>query len=269
MYSVALLLRVAFFASAARAAAEPCTPPPHFVAVDIPGLRDAPGFMQVSLPSAQFSIENLVCLVRTLKQEHFSEQGLTIFIFDSRYAADEFVPTDYELSPAILRNNRLMRAMYMFNPSAHKEDVRLTPFGYHSESVFDTRIDLGVDAPQPCRVTLDNRCLLVFDALDVERLPPLENASGSVVLKGRIGPDGQLGHLRVASVGAKSAAVWKRFSALSIASLRTWWFEPAPRGTDVQITVHLGVGMSQTVRNTAALVMDVSNFLTITATVGK
>jgi hypothetical protein len=120
-----------------------------------------------------------------------------------------------------MRNDRLMRAKYVLDPSKHEEHVTLTPFGWGGASVFDSRIDLTLDSPQPCRLALDHRCLLVFDALDMDGLPSLKNASGSVVLKGRIGLGGQLDRLRVASVSGRSAAVWKRFSTVAIANLQT------------------------------------------------
>ena len=249
----ATLLFIALCLNAGNAGAQTCTPPPHFVATDAPALSDSPGLMKVSLPRAQFTLENLVCLVRTLRKEHPSDQGLIVVVFDSRYAADEWVISEIEVSASSMRNDRLMRAKYVLDPSNHTEYITLTPFGWGSASVFDSRIDLTLDAPQPCRLALDNRCLLVFDALDMDRLPSLENASGSVALKGRIGPGGQLDRLRVASISAKSAAVWKRFSTVSIANLKTWWFEPASHGTDVQITFHFGIGMPQPARDLAVV----------------
>jgi hypothetical protein len=265
--SVTLLLG-ALCLSAADAVAQDCIPPRHFIALDVAAMSDAPGLVKVSVPRPQFTLANLVCLVRALKKERVSEQGVTILIFDARYAADEWVISELEVSPSSIRNDRLMRATYVLRPSKHQESLTLTPLGWHSGSNVDSRIDLTVDAPQPCRFAVDNRCLLVFDAFDLDRLPSMENAAGSVVLHGRIGAGGELGRLRVASISGKAAAVCRRLSTVAIANVKTWWFEPASRGTDIRITLHFGVGMAQAARD-GPIVLDVSNFLTMTATAGK
>ena len=229
-------------ASGARPlSAEACVAPAYFVAVDNTSrYRDVPGYLQVSLARPAFTLPNLDCLVRTLKASYFSDFGLTIFVFDQRYYAGEFVPALMEPTEKALLTYQQLRAMYVFEPSKHQESITITPLGYGSDSRFDSRIDVASAAPQHCRYGLKNRCLFAVDAQGLDNDERLSGFSGAVVVKGAIGPGGDVRRARITATRGTSAPTLKRVSTTALASMKTWWFEPASREDSVQITFLFG-----------------------------
>lgn len=267
--ALALCVLGALSLGAARKGGAPaaCEAPPHFIAVDATTPAGEFGFLQVSLAKPQFTLDNLMCLARTLGRAH-PDGDLTIFVFDARYAAGEFIPLSMELTPQIQRSNRQLRATYTRKASAREELLQLTPLGYGRAADFDTRIDLSADAAPTCRFSLDHRCLFAFDALDVPTGPAWLSFTGSVKLAGSVGASGEVGRVRLMSARGSSPAIVKRATAAAIENVTTWWFEPAPRERGVEVTYRFGLEVPP-VRHTADLVIDVSNYLTITANLAK
>lgn len=245
-----------------------CAPPPFFVALDAPARDDAPGLMKISIARPQFTLENLVCLVRTFKEDHSSNKGLTILVFDARYAADEFVPSEMALSPQIFQNYKQLLATYVFDPANHDEHVSLSPLGYGRDERFDSRIDLTSDAMPRCRFGLDNRCLFVFDTLDLASEPRLPTFTGSVVLQGSIRPDGNVTGVRVLSARGTSTALLKRVTTAATDHVKAWWFEPAPRENRFRATYQFGPG-GPSAHDGSDLALELSNYLTVIVNTSK
>jgi hypothetical protein len=187
--------------------------------------------MQVSLAASHFTLENLTCLVQKLKTDH-SSKAITVFVFDSRYAADEFVPSAMERSPSIARSFKQLRATYAFDPDSHDEHVDLNLLGFDRESQFDSRIDLTSDRPPQCRFKLAGRCLVAFDTMDELDDPPMRRA-GTVTLTGVIGRDGKMANTRVATSAGKAS---DRFVRAAVNNLKVWCFEARSHSDTIRIT---------------------------------
>ena len=229
-----LLMACCLDGSQVVAADTSCTVPPFFVAVDAPTLDDVPGLMQVSLNEGYFTVANVICLVRQLKRDHGSK-ALTVLVFDSRYAADEFVPSEIERSGSLIRSHKQLRARYEFNPRTNDEHVDLTPLGFGRDLQFDTRIDLTADTEQQCRFTLAGRCLLAFETME-----ELESLSarpvGPITLIGVVGRDGKIVRVRIATTARRQSSGRDRFIRAAVSNLKAWRFEVGPRIETIRVT---------------------------------
>ncbi len=240
----ALAVVLAGLGGAARADASACTPPPYFVAVDaterLKGLEDVPGFQYVSVERRVFTVSNLRCLAKTLRDLPVSKIGLSVFIFDQRWAAADFDAGDVmTMSRAIAQSFRYLRARIDIDPKSGKESITLTPMGHKRGAEFESRIDLADEGAPSCRYALSSRCLLAFNAIE----PPAAAPAGgriSVTLQATRARSGDISNVRMLSARGGSTLARNQWASAAIKNLRTWWFEPAPRADRLRVTYDVG-----------------------------
>jgi hypothetical protein len=221
---------------------EACVAPRYFVAVSAVGPPAEGDLLQVSVPAGEFSLPNLLCTVQTLAREHGSAASVAIFVFDARYAADEYVPDFVERTRDTLRRDKSVRATYFLQRSPHEEYLTLHPFGFGfgKGTTFDTKITLPASGPLECRFEVDHRCLL---ALDEPADTAANKTAADIELTGAIQRDGKLRMRVVATHGTASSR--RHITAVATTNVKSWWFEPRARETAIRMTFRYGSSQTQ------------------------
>jgi len=119
-----------------------CLPPPYFVAVDaterIKGLEDVPGYQYVSIARPALTLKNLRCLAKTLRDEPIAKIGLSVYVFDARWAAADFDGGDVmTMTREIAQSFRYLRARIEIDPKAGEQSLTLTPLGHKRGEEFE------------------------------------------------------------------------------------------------------------------------------------
>jgi hypothetical protein len=246
-----------------RGSLDDCAPPQYFVAVDgtspAPGPEKVPGFKQISIARSDFTVSNLKCLARVFRNEPSAKVGLTVFVFDTRWAAADFFGGDVmTMAREIAQSYRYLRAEIEIDP-ATASSITLKPLGYKNGSEFESRIGLDGDGSE-CRFQVGSRCLLAFDPIEGVKE---SDGSASVTLDASLGRNGDVTGVHVVAAQGLPAAR-RRLTSAAMRNARTWWFEPMGRRDNLRISYRLGPETSRT-SDPADLVLQLSNGLAAAA----
>ncbi len=223
------------FAGVAHAA-EPCKTVTYLVGVSLNDpASNIPGYMQISVPRGEFTVANLICIVRAIRESRQSDSPLMIMFFASTAPIKE-LPDAIE-SPRV---NALVRAVYVLQPDKPHERLSLTPFGYGA-GVLSSGDGLRLDNDEAhCVLALDGRCVLTCEVLD----EAAEGFTGSVRLSGRVTRDGTVDQIRVLNQSSNNTIPASMIARAAVSNLKSLWLEPSERESHFLATYRFGVGAS-------------------------
>lgn len=205
--------------------------------------------MHISVPRGDFTIDNVLCLAETLRTQHREWKDVVVLFFSSDEAAESFDASgmaDFRevvdasgrivATENIGRFRKELRALSVFDVEKHEDYIEITPLGLKSGTPYTTRIELPVTRKAHCRIELRDRCVLAMDEIAFQDEALRARVANAVTLTGHIRPDGTVADVQVVSARGTSGEVTDRLVAASVANLRTWWVEPAPRQDKFRIT---------------------------------
>jgi hypothetical protein len=117
----------------------------------------------VSVKQEDFAVDRIICLVKTMRNQHPEWKEVTISVFTSPAAADHFLPgeADYVDMSVRRRLGQQFHAFYSYTSEPSEEYIDIMPFGYRGPAEYDTRIDLtDLHRPTECRLRVSERCLI-------------------------------------------------------------------------------------------------------------
>jgi hypothetical protein len=255
-----LLCAVAIGCLTPASAMARCRIPSYEVANDFVG-PGGTGAMFVSVKPADFKVQDIICLVESLKRENPKWQFVTVSFFTSPLAAIDFQPTSLGVESDLSEAYRAFRALYVRNVSAAEDYLELYPLGYGTSASLNTRIDLPPTGSL-CGYKVKSRCLLGLQDTDASISTRGSRPTGSVVLNTTIGRDGHLVGIKVAH--AESDGPAGNIEMVALRHVETWWFEPAVRADAIRITYYSGAARLSANTTSGALRLDLSD-TTITA----
>jgi hypothetical protein len=195
--------------------------------------RTGVGTVQVSIQPEDFSIPEVLCLVRVLKQQHHEWNNVLVLIFSSNDAALNYDASG--MTRQSLQYKDALRGLYSLDPSSGRDDLQILPFGLSTPPWYSTTIPL--ENPQTsCRLMIADRCLLALEPLVYPQTALTSRAIGSVVLRGTIGPDGHTRSVTVESASSPQGTDAEIFAAAAVRNLESWWLEPTRDEDPVHVT---------------------------------
>jgi len=207
--------------------------------------------MAVSIPLREFAPARLACLAGALKHRYPGRESITVLIFSSLDAARNYHIGQPDMAPPKTEKQaRLMRlrssefqesqlhGVYSYDARKHEEYVDLGPFGHAGEShgSYDTRINLPATEIPPCRMEIDNRCVLALDQIHYPPDALTSRLSGALTLAGTIARSGKITNVSVVGPNGEPVAQEGVLANEAIQNLKSWTFEPGPRQDAIRIT---------------------------------
>ncbi len=191
----------------ARTSAQ-CTPPPYWSGRDFTNLASGQGSIFIGIHRDDFSMNNLFCLVRTMRASHPKWKSSGILIFDSEKAAKYFqVPGNFQMpgwedDTETAEWAKHLHALYVFDAEKHEEYLEILPLGYRTGTSFQTRIDLPVATTPHCRFEINDRCVFAMDRMDYPINALNDAVSGIITVTGTISRNGRIKHEEIAEASA-------------------------------------------------------------------
>jgi hypothetical protein len=218
-----------------------CTPPLYGTVRDFVSPQLGRGAVYLQIQPLDFTLANVICLLRTFKNDHPEWKDVVVLFFTSAEAAEKFDPggmndfrqgVDAAGRPLWVEDiswtRRELRGLYVLDRENGEEYFSITPFGVMGADIYNTRIDFPFDGGPHCRLEVANRCLFALDVIEYPADALTARASATVVLIGSISRDGFVQPTVVSSADA--------FGRSADSNVRTWWFEPASREDSFRIT---------------------------------
>jgi hypothetical protein len=103
------------------------------------------------------------------------------------------------------------------------------------DAPVNTKIDLSAPTVPPCKLQIDNRCMLNLDHID----PPRNETPSSVTLTAEIEPSGSVSEVHVVDVNKDSPAAQRSLADFALQNLKSWRFESSPNKNDIRIVYSL------------------------------
>jgi len=194
---------------------------------------------------------------------------MLVSIFSTDEAARHFLIVKMDAEGYLLRYDRALRAVYVFDQSKGEEYLQIRPVGWNGGSdEFVTRIDLPVETIPPCRFELHGRCLLTFEGYkyhgDISKSP----LSGTVTLAAHIDRLGTMSSIHIVSSDSEPGTNRGELTRAAIDNLREWRVEPAPQQNIVRIKYIFDVRSSPP-RNALRVTLTLPNQVSVTDAVDK
>jgi TonB family protein len=124
------------------------------------------------------------------------------------------------------------RAVYTVTAAEREHSLVIRLFGL-LDTRYETRIDLPFSGRPRCRFEIAERCLVAVDPPVYREPTNKDNLEGVVSVSAHVTQAGLLANLRV--VEAPPSATMQPLTAATLANLKTWRVEPAPREDDVMV----------------------------------
>ena len=235
----------AFFV--ANSAAAQCVPPP-FQKGQVWQESDSRISMTISVRMADLSPRRVVCLAEALKKQNKTRKDVTVLVFTSIDAAQNYEGDVALGDPEPFPNGKSsgtldtltwakqLHIVYSYNHDKREEYIRIKPLGFSNELEEDTKIDLPAIATPHCRLEIAKRCLLALDTIVYARDAYPLKISGDVTLTGIVTRDGQIASIKVANTSGVPSERIDLFAREAIGNLKSWRLERAPREDAVRIT---------------------------------
>ena len=233
---VFVLLAIAGGADEARAQVS-CRSVPYHLGQNWIATGGSRGNAAISVRASDFTLDNLLCLVTTLRRAHPEWTQVAIMFFDWQEAAEryrvgwelvEFVGTP----PPFRRYEHHLLAFYSLDERMREQFLMIMPFGLQNRSdTFASRLDLPVPSKPRCRVELKRRCLMSAVS-ETERV----RVRGVVTLRARITRDGRVANLVVEE--ARSVRPEQRAALVNAAQaeLQSWRLDPAKADESIRVS---------------------------------
>ena len=214
-------------------AAAQCRPPSYrtgFVWENSPSTI----MMNISIGISDFAPKRLICLASALRQRYSDRREVSILIFSS-YAAAENFTHPFGGDSFKPRTNWSLddHGTYFFNAETGQEYIEIMPLGQNRS--FMTRINLPVTTPPPCTLEMAGRCLLALNDVGYPWDALKTKSSGTITLEGSIDPSGILEHVGVVAIDVHPAESQRLLVDAAIQNLKTWRLESAGRRDRVRI----------------------------------
>jgi TonB family protein len=200
------------------------------------------GLATVSVRPDEITVKNLLCLAQGLHATYPEWRAVVVLFFASQEAAKRWRP-EWVLGeyvgppPPTWKWETDMRAGYFLDLAKGEEYLLITPFGWNAgNDELATRIDLPFAGASRCTVGLGNRCLLAWDRFSYPSEPIAGVASGSVIVEGQVGRDGEVTSVRAMDGGAFPETATKTLADAAVKHVRSWRFEPSSRDDRFRIT---------------------------------
>lgn len=195
--------------------------------------------IDISIKLQDFDPSRLVCLASALKQQHTDRRTISVYIFSSHEAAENYVPlTGVDDSPKMVAWARKLHAMYFYNADKQEDYLLLIPDGLslENDSPFNTRINLPITKAPRCRLELHDRCLLEFEHFNYAFGDNEPETSGVVVLSGTINKNGKLSKIHAMHTEVSPSVSQSLLLDKAIHNLSTWRFTSSRATNRLQIT---------------------------------
>ncbi len=219
-----------------------CTPPHYWSGRDFTNLISGQGSVFISIHPDDFSINNLLCLVRTMRASHPKWRSSGILIFDSANAAKYFlVPGDFQM-PGWKDDTETeewakhLHALYIFDADKHVEYLEILPLGYRTGASFQTRIDLPVATTPHCRFEINDRCVFAMNRMDYPPNAVNDAVSGTIVVTGTISRNGRIKHAEIAEASANPPEKGELLTRAVLQNIKTCRPEKASREDSFRMT---------------------------------
>lgn len=246
---------------------------PSWAACRLPGheFHRTDSGTHVSLPAAEFTLANLVCLYHHVKElpnlgPVWEGEPGSLLVFDVPWAAAFFTVRGMGREQINNDSDAHALAEFFIDRKTGAEELHLRPFGWAAgpeRGMDESIIDLSQPGRPRCRREFQQRCLLAVrdrgiqdEAIGVER--------ARLTWSGRVRPDGTLSNLRLESTQGVPAADRDRLVRATRNHARGWWFEPATRTDRIRVTFALG-DAAREASSPADLQLEFSHYVTITA----
>jgi hypothetical protein len=236
---VTVLVLLALAAGAAEGGAQVnCHPVEYHVGQDWIAKGGSIGSVQISVRPSEHTLDNLLCLLSTLRREHPEWTDVVIVFFDWAEAADRYHPgwtmADFgETPPPFHRYEQHLLAFYSLEAGKREQYLTVMPFGWQNGSeTYASRLDLTVVPPKPrCRVGLKRRCLMSAVS-ETERV----RVRGVVTLRARITAEGRV--VDVVVEQARSVRPEQREALINAAQseLQSWRLDRAKADESVRVS---------------------------------
>jgi hypothetical protein len=228
-----------------------CVVPPYFPVKDFINPDTGVGFIHLWVPPLEFTLDRIVCLLQTLKGQHQTWTDVSVDLFSSEEAAEDFDVAPMERIPVVAVNGnvvrykdtaelyRELRGRYVLDIDRHEHYLEITPTGFdlHGDlAAYETRIEFPVAGRIRCRVELNARCALSLDRITFPDAALRAGTSGAVTLSGQIQRDGTISDIRVVSATNQGADGRDQLVAATLGNLKTWWVEAATHQDEVRVT---------------------------------
>ena len=219
-----------------------CVPPHYWSGRDFTNLASGQGSIFIGIHRDDLSINNLLCLVRTMKASHPKWKSSGILIFDSEKAAKYFlVPGNFQIpgwedDTETAEWAKHLHALYVFDADKHEEYLEILPLGYRTGTSFHTRIDLPVARIPHCRFEINERCVFTMDRMDYPINALNDAVSGSITVTGTISRDGRIKHAEIAEANTKPSEKGKLLTKAVLKNIKTCRLEKAERQDSFRMT---------------------------------
>jgi TonB family protein len=194
------------------------------------------GSLYVSIAPSDTTFNKLICLAQTLRENHSNWKDVSVLVFSSRDAAENFLPAPVEVQRAWwARWARQLHAAYFLDSDKHEEYLEIMPLGFEEESSF-ARVELPLAARPRCHLNLQNRCLMAVAQEIVYPQQALHaKVTGQIVLTGKINRDGKVTGVRVAGADVHPTKEKNLLANAALQNLRAWQFDAGQRDDPMQI----------------------------------
>jgi TonB family protein len=218
-----------------------CLPAKYQVAQVFSSSGDPGAQVSVSTTLDAFTPRGVVCLASELRGRFREYDPLYVLIFSSPISAKYWRPwaADVNATENLVQgrhHSKDLHAIYTYDSNKHQEYVDVKTIGSDLASPTDLRISMPVADPPPCRIQVTNRCLLAADSLRYPREPANRSATGTVLLRGTITPDGRVINVRRLSAASSPAGSEEALVNAAIAHLKTWRLQPGRSVQSLTIT---------------------------------
>jgi hypothetical protein len=193
----------------------------------------------VSIGLQDFTPNRLICLARNLKDRYRGRDRIMIGIFSSQSAAmyllwqglpPEPGPQDYEAL-------RQMHGSYVYRKDIHDDYVLLRPDPMidNPAALSNTKINLSTPTIPPCKLQINNRCLLAFDHIVV----PIDAEPGAATLTAEIDRAGSVVDVHVTDADKNGSEARQALATFASQNLKSWHFESSQSKEHIRITYSL------------------------------
>ena len=193
----------------------------------------------ISIDLQDFTPDKLACLARSLKERYRGRDSIIVSIFSSQAAATYLVSAVLPLEPDAQDYEmfKQFHASYRFRADIHDHYVLLMPDPMIDSpgAPINTKIDLAIATVPPCKLQIDNRCVLNLDHID----PPRDETPGSVTLTAEIERAGSVSDVHVVETNKDSSGAQKSLADFALQNLKSWRFEGSQNKNDIRIVYSL------------------------------
>jgi hypothetical protein len=193
--------------------------------------------MLISIDMNDFMPAHLHCLATALKRQYKTRKQIQVLIFSSHDAAQNFVPIGSESSPVMVKRTSELHAEYFLDADQHSEYLLMIPDALApTQSQMDTRIELPTTTMPPCRLAVQQRCILALKHITYPAGAWKASVTGSVTMRATITPEGKVVNIKEEQQDGLQKETAELLAPAALENLGSWRFEPSGCSDDIKIT---------------------------------